>query len=346
MAAEMKQLKIDKEKLAGFLDELRKGFRVVAPVEKEGLVLFEEIGSGGEALLEFANSRQSPKEVFFPQSEVLFTYEFSDGELRLEEPPPDPMKTVVFGMRPCDAKAVLLLDKVFLQGDCQDPNYLRRRENTLILAVGCTDPRSTCFCTSLGGGPFATEGSDALFVDIGDSYVVKVLTAKGEELFKDTTFAEADEESVKRAEEVAKRAETLIGSRVESKGAADLDLSQVFDSPYWDGVHEKCLGCGICTYLCPTCSCFDVVDEKTDSAGKRIRIWDPCMFPLYTLQASGFNPRPTGKERMRQRVLHKFKYSPDSYGEPSCVGCGRCIISCPVNLDIRQVVNGLVGGEG
>jgi ferredoxin len=346
MTPQMKQLKIDKGKLAGFLDELRKGFRVVAPVEKEGLVLFEEIGSGGDALLDFANSRQSPKELFFPQAEVLFSYEFSDGELQLEEPPPEPRKTVIFGMRPCDAKAVLLLDKVFLQGDCEDPNYSRRRDNTIILALGCTHPRSTCFCTSLGGGPFSEQGVDALFVDIGDSYIVEVLTPKGEELFKDSKFAEADEDSIKRAEEVKKRAEALIGSEVEAKRAADLELSEVFESTFWDRVHEKCLGCGICTYLCPTCSCFDVVDEKTDSGGERIRIWDPCLFPLYTLQASGFNPRSTGKGRMRQRILHKFKYSPDSYGEPSCVGCGRCIVSCPVNLDIRQVVNSLVGGEG
>jgi hypothetical protein len=151
----MKYLKIDKGKLAGFLDELRNDFRVVAPVKKEGLVLFEEIGSGGEALLDFANSRQSPKELFFPQAEVLFSYDLSEGEPTLDEPPPEPRRTVIFGMRPCDAKAISLLDKVFLQDDCEDPNYLRRRESTVILALGCTQPRSSCFCASLGGGPFS-----------------------------------------------------------------------------------------------------------------------------------------------------------------------------------------------
>ncbi len=342
----MNYLKIDKKKLPGFLDELRKKFRVVAPVKNEGLVLFEEISSGGEALLDFANSRLSPKDFFFPQAEVLFSYELSDGELRLEEPPPEPKRTVIFGMRPCDAKASSLLDKVFLQDDSEDPNYVRRRESTVILALGCTQPRSSCFCTSLGGGPFSRAGADALFVDIGEAYVVEVLTQKGEELLKDSAFLEADKESIKQAEQVKEKPEASIGSKVEAKRAADLELSELFESTFWDRVHEKCLGCGICTYLCPTCSCFDIVDEKTDSGGERIRIWDCCLFPQYSLQASGFNPRPTGKERMRQKVLCKFKYFPDSHGEPSCVGCGRCIINCPVNLDIRQVVNSLVGGEG
>ena len=342
----MKYLKIDKQKIAGFLDELQKEFRVIAPVKREGIVLFAEIDSGGEALLDFANSRQSPKGCFFPQAEALFSYKLVDGQLRIEESPPQPRRTVIFGMRPCDAKAISLLDKIFLQGDSEDLNYLRRRENAIILALGCTHPLSTCFCTSVGGGPFSKEGADALFVDIGDAYVVEVLTQKGEEVLKDTRFLEAVEESLKIAEEVKKKAEALISSEVEAKRVADLNLSEVFESTFWDRIHEKCLGCGICTYLCPTCSCFDIVDEKSDSGGERVRIWDTCLFPLYTQQASGFNPRPTGKERMRQRVLHKFKYFADSYGEPSCVGCGRCIVSCPVNLDIRAVINNLVGGEG
>ena len=341
----MKFLKLGKEKLAGFLDGLRKEFQVVAPVKKENLVLFEEIGSGEEALTDFANSRKSPKDFFFPQMEVLFSYRFSNGKVEIEEPPPEPRKTIIFGMRPCDARALLLLDKVFLEGEYQDSGYQRRRENTIILALGCTHPRSTCFCTSLGGGPFSREGADALLVDIGEAYVVEVLSQKGEELFKRLMLPEADEGSLRLAEQAKEKAKALISSRVRV-GEATERLAGMFDDAFWDRVHEKCLGCGICTYLCPTCSCFDIVDERTNSGGERIRIWDSCLFPLFTLQASGFNPRPTGRERLRQRVLHKFKYSVDSFGEPSCVGCGRCILSCPVNLDIREVLNNLAGGKG
>jgi ferredoxin len=341
----MKKLKIEKGKLACFLEELRKEFRVVAPANEDGLVLFAEIGSGSEAVLDFGNSRQSPKGFFFPQADVLLSYQSQKGELKVDEPSPEPRKTVIFGMRPCDARAVLLLDKVFLNSDYTDANYLSRRNNTFILTLGCTRPRSTCFCASLGGGPSSTEGADALFSDVGQSYVIEVLTPKGEELFKRLTLSEADKGDLKLVEESKNRAEAMLGAKVAAKRAGSLELPEVFESAFWDKVQEKCLGCGICTYLCPTCSCFDVVDEKSHAGGERIRIWDTCLYPLYAMQASGFNPRPTGKERMRQKILCKFKYSVASRGEASCVGCGRCVMNCPVNLDIREAVNNLVGGK-
>ena len=346
-----KYLKMDKAKLPGFLDGLLKEFRVMAPVEDESVILYREIDSAKEAVLDFYNSRRSPKEFFFPQSEVLFSYRYEGKELALEEAADEPKKAVIFGMRPCDVRGVLQLDNVFIAGDpkleddLKDAHYSQKREDTTILALGCSSPRSTCFCTSLGGGPCAREGADALFVDVGKSYVIELLSPKGEALFAGSGLPQADEEDQKLVVELTKKAEAAIESRVETEGLSELKLTEIFESPFWDKVHEKCLGCGICTYLCPTCSCFDVVDEKSDSGGERVRIWDTCLFPLYSLQASGFNPRPTGKGRMRQRVLHKYKYALDTYDEISCVGCGRCVVRCPVNLDIRQVVNDLVGGK-
>ena len=115
-------------------------------------------------------------------------------------------------------------------------------------------------------------------------------------------------------------------------------LDKAFDASFWNEIHQKCLGCGICTFLCPTCYCFDITDEVKDEQGKRIRCWDSCMFPQFTLHASGHNPRPTYRERMRQRIMHKFNYCPENYKETFCVGCGRCIRNCPVNLDIRQII--------
>ena len=125
-------------------------------------------------------------------------------------------------------------------------------------------------------------------------------------------------------------------------GALKKSLDNLFEDPLWNKLAEKCLGCGICTYLCPACHCFDILDEEAGPDGKRIRIWDSCQFPLFTLQTSGFNPRPKVKERFRQRIMHKFSYLVDEHGVFGCSGCGRCVTACPVNLDIRQALNDIL----
>ena len=237
-----------------------------------------------------------------------------------------------------------LLDKVF-GGDFKDPYYLNRRANTVVVSRGCTTPRASCFCTSVGGGPFSTEGSDLLLTDIGDEYVVQIVSDKGAKLLDKKGFEDAGKKNLDLAAGVIKAAEASMGPGVETEGLKE-KLDSIFDDPVWQQLTEKCLGCGICTYLCPTCHCFDIVDETVGSGGERIRLWDSCQFPLFTLQASGVNPRPTGKERFRQRMMHKFSYLIDSCGQVGCVGCGRCITECPVNLDIRQVLNSIAQLEG
>ena len=131
-----------------------------------------------------------------------------------------------------------------------------------------------------------------------------------------------------------------MGPGIEIDGLKE-KLDRSFENPIWQELTEKCLGCGVCTYLCPTCHCFDIVDETHASTGQRMRTWDSCQFPQFTLQASGVNPRATVKERFRQRVMHKFSYMIESYEQIGCVGCGRCVTECPVNLDIRHVVNSI-----
>jgi ferredoxin len=232
-----------------------------------------------------------------------------------------------------------LLDKVF-GGDFKDPYYLNRRANTVLVSIGCTTPRASCFCNSVGGGPFSTEGSDLLLIDIGDEYVVQIVSDKGAKLLDKKGFEDTGKEKLDLAAGVIKTAEASMGPGVKTEGLKE-KLDSIFDDPVWQQLTEKCLGCGICTYLCPTCHCFDIVDETIGSGGERVRLWDSCQFPLFTLQASGANPRPTGKERFRQRMMHKFSYLLDSCDQIGCVGCGRCITECPVNLDIRQVLNSI-----
>ena len=334
----MEEKTISKDGLISFLAALTKNYQVFAPVKKDDGLVFEEIQSEDEICLDYSNTKKGVKEIFFPQKERLFSFSLLKGEEEITEPAFPDTKTVIFGVRPCDAKGLSLFDSVFGDKDYEDPYYLSKRANTIVIALGCSQPESTCFCIDLKGDPFATDGSDLLLIDLGDSYLVQAVTEKGEKLLeKEGKFNKADQNQVRIKEKIIEKARASFKSSVNPEKIKE-KLDNNFDDPVWDRLHEKCLGCGICTFLCPTCHCFDIIDETDGSTGERIRIWDSCMFPQFTLHASGANPRPTGKERLRQRVMHKFKYFVDNNGEVACSGCGRCIKYCPVNLDIREIL--------
>jgi len=341
----MKAKIIKKEDVAGLLESLMGEYEVFAPVKRDGLVLFDRIGSASEAFLDYQNSLMPAKQLTFPQAETLFSYSSAKGEVKIEVPQREEKPQLIFGIRPCDASSFVVLDRVFDGEQYKDPYYLQRREKTITVSMGCVKPRSTCFCTSVGGGPFSTEGSDLLLIDIGDRYVAQTVSDKGAQLLEKRGFRDATGDELALAAAVIEAAAASMGPGVETDGLKD-KLDSRFDDSIWQRLSEKCLGCGICTFLCPTCHCFDIVDEAVDSKGERIRIWDSCQFPLFTLQASGLNPRPTVKERFRQRMMHKFSYFVDNYSRVGCVGCGRCITECPVNLDLRQVLNSVSRLEG
>ncbi|CCO08662.1 4Fe-4S dicluster domain-containing protein [Desulforamulus hydrothermalis] len=325
---------INKSELANLLTKLAADYRVMAPVKKNGLVEFAVIKNGEEACLDYTNSKKPGKEILFPQSEELFNYTVDAEGVRMQDKV-DPTATIVFGMRPCDAKSLVLLDNVFKNDQYQDVYYLTRRANTLIVGLGCNRPASTCFCSSLGCGPFAKEGSDIFLTDLGESYLAEGISDKGKELLGKLGLAAADAAAREAAAQLQQ--ETRADGSINIEGLSD-KLAGMFEHPYWERLHEKCLGCAACTYLCPTCHCFDIADEAKDCNGCRVRNWDACMFPLFTLHGSGHNPRPNNKARWRQRLMHKFNYFVERYNATACVGCGRCIKNCPVNLDIRQAL--------
>jgi ferredoxin len=336
----MEEKHIGKDRLRDLLADLTEGRRVFAPVLREGVSAFEEIRGGDEISLSDGNTRESVKGLFFPQRERLFSYR--EGEI--DEPFIPDEKRVVFGVRPCDARSLSLLDRVFDGGDCRDPYYLTRRETALVIAVGCNRPPDTCFCTVTGGGPFSTEGADLLLTDRGESYIAKPVTKEGEEFLRDASgFENAGPDRIAAGRESMEHALNVVNAGLRIGPILEA-IDRDFDDPVWETIHEKCIGCGVCTFLCPTCHCFDILDEG-DAEGERIRIWDACMFPQFTLHASGANPRPTGKERMRQRVMHKFRYFVENHGEAACTGCGRCVRFCPVNLDIRDVLKRIQNHE-
>jgi ferredoxin len=324
---------IDKSKATDFLDDLRETYQVLAPVQENGTLVLGCVDDHRDVVLDFYNTKQAPKAIFFPRSEVLFAYQ--DGKVIAASQPEQ--QRAVFGIRPCDARSAVLLDKVFDAADYQDPYYVNRRKNTTLIGFACNEPLSTCFCTAVDGGPFSTEGLDMLWTDLGNRYLVETMTERGETLVaKSPLFRQATDEDIAAKAQIATRAKEMV-SGPNTQGIKE-KLDAMYEEPFWDHVRLKCLGCGACTYLCPTCHCFDIVDEGNSAQGQRVRNWDTCQFALFTHHTSGHNPRPTSKERMRQRVMHKFNYFVSNYGDIACVGCGRCVRECPVNLDIRAVI--------
>jgi hypothetical protein len=343
-ADKMKPKVVEKSKIPALIEDLSKEYDVFAPVKKKRSVSFERVSPKDKTCLEFQNTKKPPKEILFPQTEILFTYKVGKNGVEIDEAPTARRKMVLLGVRPCDARSFVLVDKFFSSGEIKDPYYLQRRENVAIVGLACNRPSSTCFCMSVGGGPFGKEGVDVLLSDQEDKYMIETVSEKGEKLIEKLPWLKnARKEDVERTRKLCAEAEKTIESRVSVEGLSK-KLDGMFEDPVWERICEKCVNCGVCTYLCPTCYCFDILDEETDG-GKRVRIWDSCQFPLFTAQGSGYNPRPSGKEMMRQRVMHKFNYCVKNFGESFCVGCGRCIRECPANLDIRQVIEKISTAE-
>ena len=284
--------------------------------------------------LEYRNFLQSSKVFFLPQDQTLLLFEGSRSQEALM---PDG-KVFLFGVRPCDARALTVLDRVFLDGDKGDPYYTRLRDRTTVIALACARTMSSCFCSSVGGGPGDPTGSDVLAVEVSEGFLLSPQTDKGVRLldFAAATLREGDESLVEECKERIATAESQL-VRVRTDESARR-LSGAYDAPHWDTAGLKCLGCGVCSFLCPTCHCFDITDEVRGGAGRRVKTWDCCAYPLFTQQGSGHNPRPTARERWRQRIMHKFRYAVESFGVSFCVGCGRCIRSCPVALDPRATL--------
>mgnify|MGYP000290694207 CR=1 FL=1 len=323
---------ISKEELKKILEGLMKDSEVIAPVKEGELVLFQTVRSVEEILFDYTNPLKPVKEFFFPAREELFRLSVVGDRLSVntEHRTPNTEHRVIFGVRPCDAKSLLMFDKMF-DADYKDSSYLEKRSRSILVGLACNEPLSSCFCLSLNDGPHAKEGLDVLLTDFGDgSYLMEGITPKGEGLFQGYGRETGDKERAKKKElEEAARKKIVKECRVPS------DLESLFEDPYWEKISQKCISCGVCTYLCPTCFCFDLTCEGRD----RVRFWDSCSFSPFTKMTSGENPRREKKARYRQRVYHKFSYFKKSFGEIACVGCGRCLRECPVKVDIAEIVN-------
>ena len=308
---------------------ISQGRKVAGPAQASAdRILYQWVDQASDLLLKgWFHPANSVKEFVFPRSEKLYGYRFVEKQIELYDIPQPDVPQLIVGARPCDAAAFPILDHVF-NWDYKDEFYNRRRELTTIVTIGCTSHDAFCFCTSVGLGPAAEKGSDVLLLDLGDgNYEVRHTTAKGDAFLAG------------KAQLSDRTAQVPAGPPVRFKPEAIQQfLNDNFESPLWQQMTLRCMGCGACAFTCPTCHCFDIVDEGNAAGGARVKNWDTCQSGQFTLHASGHNPRDVQPQRQRQRIFHKFQIYPNKFGEILCTGCGDCTRNCPVGLGIATVL--------
>lgn len=299
-----------------------KGFAVVAPVRSGDQVLLKRIGDAESIELDHILTTNTVKDFLMPRSERLLSFE--KGRI-VDSAQAKPEFTIIFGIRPCDAAALSIIDRILLP---TDQRYGLRRENSLVVTVACSSCDEACFCTSMGYGPHDSTGSDILLLPSQGSLLVKIVSQKGKTLADQLGFESQEIEDVDCPPQLSRK--------VNLDGIKQV-LDRSFDSDVWKYVSMNCISCGACYYMCPTCHCFDLVDQSGLSRGIRTRIWDCCSFDCFTRMAS-HQPRRGKHARYRQRIMHKFSYTVDNIGMTACVGDGRCIRVCPVGVDLTEVL--------
>lgn len=337
--------KISKKDIAQLLKTWSQQFAVLAPSRASSVAAMAEWDGKDTSFLDwYRNTVVPPKASFLPPMEEMFRFRKGEEGYQIE-PPKNGQKQLVFGIRPCDARAMAILDMTF-EDAYQDPLYLEKRRNAVLVGLGCTNPCESCFCTSMGTGPTDPTNVDLMLIDIGDNFLVEEVTAKGKELIAKTSgLGEATKNDEAEAKKAKETAYNRVSRKLDTEGIKDKLLGSFDDEGFWEQVAAKCISCGICTLLCPTCYCFDINDELVKGEGARFRSWDSCGFALYTKMPME-NPRSEKWRRVRQKVCHKYEFYPMTFDIIACTGCGRCIRLCPVNWDITQVIESVPAKTG
>ena len=340
--------KIAKENLSQLFQRIAGNQELYLPVRTAGQTNYAAWSEEAEVDLDTLKTVKSPKDAFFPQSENLYTVKKEGKKLRVE---PEQLKSqdfVVFGMKACDIKGVEVLDKVFLSEPI-DTFYAARRDHGTIVALACHEPEESCFCKVFVIDA-ANPAADVATWMLEEELYWKPLTEKGEALtalVKDL-LTEAEEKRVEAEKEaIHKIIEKLPYMHLSLEGWGGDALTEKFNSKLWEDLYKPCLACGTCTFVCPTCQCYDIKDYTTSNGVSRYRCWDSCMYSDFTMMAHG-NNRTSQMQRFRQRFMHKLVYYPaNNDGMYSCVGCGRCVEKCPASLNIVKVIKAFQnqGGE-
>jgi len=325
------------------LAKLGESHKVFGPIQKGTEWVFGRVERAQDLCLDYVTTVLPPKKYFSPPRETIFTFDH-DKFSRIEDLIPAE-KQVLLGVHPCDVNGLKFLDRVFL-GFRSDPRYLRRRNNFLIFALTCKTVSDSCFCMSMGTGPEAKSGFDVLMTDIGRRYLMESGSQEGEQVLRSLELQAATEEDLQAKRAVIERLKGEFKRSLDMAGMPELCLSSQ-DHPVWAKYGNICLGCGQCGMVCPTCFCFDVRDtvDVSLTKGERYREWDVCLLKEFAQVALGGNFRPERSARLRQFVCHNLSYGSYQYSMTKCVGCGRCIRICPVDIDITLIARELRGDE-
>lgn len=343
--------KIKREDLPALFQKIAADQELYLPVRTADQTNFGVWREEAEVDLDTLKTVKSPKDVFFPQSETLYTCYREGKKLSVEPETLKEQDFVVFGMKACDIKGVEVLDRVFLS-DPIDTFYAARREHGTIVALACHEPEETCFCKVFGVDA-AHPAADVAARMVEDTLYWKPETEKGQklteklaDLLEKAEDAESETAVAEEEEKIRSIIEELPYSHLSLEGWNGDVLMEKFESPLWEELYKPCLACGTCTFVCPTCQCYDIKDYDTGHGVQRYRCWDSCMYSDFTMMAHG-NNRTSQKERFRQRFMHKLVYFPaNNDGMYSCVGCGRCVEKCPASLNIVKVVKAFQEKEG